>query len=296
MTRYTASVSVRVHVNGVLTDRDSAVISIFDRGFLYGDSVYEVLRTSGGRPVDLDRHLERLRRSAAAIELTMPTPEELGTAIADTLDAAGNPESYLRIIVTRGGGPITLDITAPEKPSLILIAAPLAMPLADLYERGAALAIVGVERTSRRAVDPAVKSGNYLNNIMALAEARRAGAYEAIMCGPDGRVAEGSTSNLFVSRGGRLVTPALATGILPGITRQRVMDLARSADIRVEEGDLSPDDVRGADEALITSSIRGVMPVAKVDGRPIGDGAPGPTTRRLMELYAGFLAEVARGA
>ena len=288
--------SARVYVNGAITDRDSAVISIFDRGFLYGDSVYEVLRTSGARPVDLDRHLERLRRSADGIALTMPGPDELGRAIADTLDAAGNPESYVRIVVTRGGGPITLDITAPEKPSLVVIAAPLAMPAAELYERGCSLAIVGVERTSRRAFDPAVKSGNYLNNIMALAEARRTGAYEAIMCNPDGRVAEGSTSNLFVSRGGRLVTPALGTGLLPGITRQRVIDLARAGGLAVDEGDLVPDEVRGAAEAFITSSIRGVMPVATVDGGTIGDGVPGPATRRLMELYAGFLADVARGA
>jgi branched-chain amino acid aminotransferase len=288
-------VSVRVYVNGAITDSGSAVISVFDRGFLYGDSVYEVLRTSGGRPVDLDRHLERLRRSAAGIEIGMPDAEELDRAIADTLDAAENPESYVRIVVTRGAGPITLDIAAAEKSSLVLIIRPLVMPAAELYESGATLAIVGVERTSRRAFDPAVKSGNYLNNIMALAEAKRAGAYEAIMCSPDGRVAEGSTSNLFVSRGGRLCTPALATGLLPGITRQRVLALARAAGMTTEEGDLLPDDVRAADEAFITSSIRGVMPVRAIDGRTIGDGAPGPATRRLMELYAGFLAQVARG-
>jgi branched-chain amino acid aminotransferase len=288
-------VSIRVYVNGVISDRESAVISVFDRGFLYGDSVYEVLRTSGARPVDLERHLERLRRSAERIEITMPHAGELGGAISDTLKAAENPESYLRIIVTRGGGPITLDITAPGKPSLLLIAAPLAPPAAELYETGASLAIVGVERTSRRAFDPSVKSGNYLNNIMALAEARRAGAYEAIMCSPDGRVAEGSTSNLFVLQSGRLVTPALATGLLAGITRQRVMELARGAGLEAEEGDLRPDEVRAAAEAFITSSIRGVMPVATVDGRAIGDGKPGPATRRLMELYAGFLADVARG-
>ena len=296
MSTYTPAVSVRVHVNGVISDRESAVISIFDRGFLYGDSVYEVLRTSGGRAVDLEPHLERLRRSAAMIELAMPGPDELGAAIAETLAAAGNPESYLRIIVTRGGGPITLDIREPERPSLVLIAAPLVLPPAELYSRGASLAIVGVERTSRRAVDPAVKSGNYLNNIMALAEAKRAGAYEAIMCNPDGRVAEGSTSNLFVVRGGRVTTPPLATGILSGITRMRLIDLARAAGVTVEEGELRPDDVRGADEVFITSSIRGVMPVHQVDDGAIGDGAPGPVTRRLMELYERYLADVARGA
>jgi branched-chain amino acid aminotransferase len=230
------------------------------------------------------------------IALAMPGPDELDAAIADTLAAAGNPESYLRIIVTRGGGPITLDIREPERPSLVLIAAPLVLPPAELYSRGASLAIVGVERTSRRAVDPAVKSGNYLNNIMALAEAKRAGAYEAIMCNPDGRVAEGSTSNLFVVRGGRVTTPPLATGILSGITRMRLLDLARAAGVTASEGELRPDDVRGADEVFITSSIRGVMPVHQVDDGTIGDGTPGPVTRRLMELYERYVADVARGA
>ena len=293
---HTAGVSVRVYVNGAIHDRDSAVISVFDRGFLYGDSVYEVLRTSGARPVDLDRHLERLGRSAAAIALVLPEPDEIRGAIAATLEAAGNPEAYVRIIVTRGGGAITLDIAAAERPSLLVITSPLALPAADLYRDGAHLAIVAVERTSRRAVDPAVKSGNYLNNIMALAEARRAGAYEALMCGPDGRIAEGSTSNVFAVRAGRLATPALATGLLPGITRQRVIELAAGAGIATDEGDLYPDDVRGADEVFITSSIRGVMPVTTLDGAPVKDGAPGPITRQLMDLYQRFLSDVAAGA
>ena len=292
---HTAGVSVRVYVNGAIHDRDGAVISVFDRGFLYGDSVYEVLRTSGGRPVDLDRHLERLERSAAAIALVLPEPDEIRGAIAATLEAAGNPEAYVRIIVTRGGGAITLDIAAAERPSLLVITSPLALPAAELYRDGAHLAIVAVERTSRRAVDPAVKSGNYLNNIMALAEARRAGAYEALMCGPDGRIAEGSTSNVFAVRGGRLATPALATGLLPGITRQRIIELAAGAGIATDEGDLFPDDVRGADEVFITSSIRGVMPVTKLDGAPVKDGAPGPITRQLMDLYQRFLSDVAAG-
>jgi branched-chain amino acid aminotransferase len=293
---HTAGVSVRVYVNGSIHDRDGAVISVFDRGFLYGDSVYEVLRTSGGRPVDLDRHLERLERSAAAIALRSPEPDQIREAISATLAAADNPEAYLRIIVTRGGGAITLDIAAAERPSLLVITSPLAMPAAELYDKGAHLAIVAVERTSRRAVDPAVKSGNYLNNIMALAEARRTGAHEALMCGPDGRIAEGSTSNVFAVRAGRLTTPTLATGLLPGITRLRVIELAAGAGIATDEADLFPDDVRGADEVFITSSIRGVLPVARVDDGAVRGGAPGPITRQLMALYQGFLSEVAAGA
>lgn len=286
--------SQQVYVNGAITEPGSAMISVFDRGFLYGDSVYEVLRTAGGRSVDLDRHLQRLGRSAATIALELPPDATVRTAVSDTVAAAANPDSYIRIIVTRGGGPINLDPASAERPSLLVIVAPLVMPAADLYTRGARLAIVGVERTSRRAVDPAVKSGNYLNNIMALAEAKRAGAYEALMLGPDGRVAEGSTSNVFAVRGGRCTTPFLSTGLLPGITRQRVMELAAAAGIVAEEGDLLPDDLRSADEVFITSSIRGVMPASHVDGQPIAGGvAPGPVSRRLMSLYDDFLASVA---
>jgi branched-chain amino acid aminotransferase len=287
-------VSVRVYVNGQITDEGSAVISVFDRGFLYGDSVYEVLRTAGGRVVDFDRHLDRLARSAAAIALALPPEEAIRRAVADTLAAAANPEAYIRIIVTRGAGRIALDLDAADAPSLLVITQPLKMPRAELYTGGAALAIVGVERTSRRAVDPAVKSGNYLNSILALAEAQRRGAYEALMLGPDGRVAEGSTSNVFAVRAGKLTTPALLTGILAGITRQRVIELAREAGLEAGEGDLYPDDLRGADEVFITSSIRGVMPVSRVDDAVIPGGAPGPVTRRLMDAYDRFIEDVSR--
>ena len=287
--------TVRVYANGQITDEGSAVISIFDRGFLYGDSVYEVLRTAGGHPVDFDRHLDRLARSAAAIALALPGEDAIRRAVADTLAAAGNPEAYIRIVVTRGAGRIALDLDAAGTPSLIVISQPLKMPRPELYTDGAHIAIVAVERTSRRAVDPAVKSGNYLNSIMALAEAQRLGAYEALMLGPDGRVAEGSTSNVFAVRSGTLTTPALMTGILAGITRQRVIELAHGEGLAAAEGDLYPDDLRGADEVFITSSIRGVMPVARVDDRAISGGAPGPITRRLMDVYDRFIAEVAAG-
>lgn len=285
--------STRVYMNGQVLLPEAAQVSIFDRGFLYGDSVYEVMRTAGGHPVDLERHLARLSRSAAALVLPVPEVAHLRDAIAAAAEAAGNPESYLRVVVTRGAGRISLDIATAGEPTVIVIAAPLELPPEELYREGAHVALVGVERTSRRAVDPAIKSGNYLNNVMALAEARRSGAYEAIMCGPSGRVAEGSTSNLFVVRGGRVTTPALATGLLPGITRQRVMELATEDGISIDEGDLGPDDVREADEVFLTSSIRGVLPVRQVDDRAIA--APGPVTARLMQLYAGFLDRVARG-
>jgi branched-chain amino acid aminotransferase len=288
-------VTVRVYVNGAIGDEGSAVVSIFDRGFLYGDSVYEVLRTAGGRPVDFDRHLDRLARSAGSIMLSLPDQARIRGAVGETLAAAGNPESYIRIVVTRGAGRIALDLDAAGTPSLIVIVSDLKMPRAEIYTDGAVIAIVGVERTSRRAVDPAVKSGNYLNSILALAEAQRRGAYEALMLGPDGRVAEGSTSNVFAVRGGELTTPTLTTGILAGITRQRVIELARAAGLAAGEGDLYPDDLRAADEVFITSSIRGVMPVSQVDDRTISTGAPGPITTQLMAAWDGFIADVAAG-
>ena len=286
-----AVMPVRVWMNGELYDEGSARISVFDRGFLYGDSIYEVMRTAEGRPVDLDAHLGRLGRSAEAIALPLPGEATLRAAVAETLEAAANDESYLRVVVTRGAGEIGLDTDLADAPTAIVIARPLALPPAEYYERGASIRLVGVQRTPRRAMDPAVKSGNYLNNIMALAEARRAGAYEALMCDASGRVAEGSSSNVFAAFGQRVVTPALEIGLLAGITRQRVIELAREDGIEVQEGTLTPDDVRRADEIFITSSIRGVLPIGEVDGQAVP--APGPITSRIMGHYARYLARMA---
>jgi len=279
-----------VWIDGALHPPETAMVPVFDRGFLYGDSVYEVTRTSGGRPVHLGRHLERLARSAEAIGLPLPPRAELEAAVAATLAAAGNPDSYLRIVVTRGAGDIGLDVALADRPRAIVIVRPLSLPRDEQYRHGVAVRIVEVQRVHRRAVDPAVKSGNYLNNILALAEARRAGAYEALMCDARGRVAEGSTSNVFVVLGGRLATPALEIGLLAGITRQRVIELAAAAGLAVDEVALLPDQVRDADEVFLTSSVRGILPVATVDDRSVRGGAPGPLTARLMADYDRDLA------
>jgi branched-chain amino acid aminotransferase len=268
----------RVLIDDAIFDENTASISIFDRGFLYGDSVYEVTRTAGGRPVDLERHLVRLERSAAAILL--PTR---------TLAAAGNPDSYIRIILTRGSGEIGLDPALAVAPRLIVIVRPLHLPAPELYREGCAVALVGVRRNLRRAVDPAVKSGNYLNNILALAEAKRSGAHEAIMCNAEGHVVEGSTSNIFVVRGGVVRTPVLEDGLLDGITRGRVIELCRAAGFPVEETHLLPGDLGGAEEAFLTSSIRGVLPITRVDGARLASGKPGPMTRELMRRYDALL-------
>ncbi|HET6613305.1 MAG TPA: aminotransferase class IV [Kofleriaceae bacterium] len=277
--------SVRVFINDRVTDGHQAAISVFDRGFLYGDSVYEVLRTSAGEPVDFAAHLSRLSRSAAAIALALPPEDDIREAVITTLAAAENPDSYIRIVVTRGAGDIGLATELADRAALIVIVKPLTLPDPALYARGARLAIVGVVRTPRRAMDPAVKSGNYLNNIMALAEARRAGADEAVMCDGDDRIAEGASSNVFVVRDGQVTTPALEVGLLAGITRGRVIELLRTAGIAVTEGVLSPAEVRLADEVFITSSIRSVMPVAHIDDQALPAPIPGPITREAMALY-----------
>jgi branched-chain amino acid aminotransferase len=274
--------STRIWIDGVVHDEHSARVSVFDRGFLYGDSVYEVVRTSGGAPVDLTAHLDRLERSGARLMLPIPPRASLENAVNESLRAADNPESYIRIVITRGSGDIGLDPALAVDPLAVVIVKPLSLPPAEHYEHGCALRIVHVERTARAALDPAVKSGNYLNNILALQEARRAGAHEAILCDPRGRIAEGSTCNVFAVRGETLVTPALEVGLLEGITRMRILSIARADSIRVVEGELWPDELRNADEIFVTSSIRGVLPAGRIDDRPI---PVGPVTRRLMALY-----------
>jgi branched-chain amino acid aminotransferase len=294
-------VPTRVYVDGSIAEEQAAVVPVFDRGFLYGDSVYEVARTSGGRVVDGARHLERLGRSAAAILLPLPPPAEIAAAIAATLAAAANPESYLRVMVTRGSGEYGLDPGLADRPRLVVIVRPLQRPPEILYRDGASVALVGPrqERSGPGFAvgrDPAVKSGNYISSVIALAAARRAGCYEPILCNLAGDLVEGASSNIFVVRGGALATPPLADGLLDGITRRRVMEICAADGLPVAEAHLRPDDLRGADEAFLTSSVRGVMPVVRVEETPIRDGHPGPITARVMGAYAAFLARVAAGA
>lgn len=284
--------AVKVYIDGAVYNPEDAFVSVFDRGFLYGDSVYEVMRTSRGRPVDFEPHIDRLYRSAGLLGLQVPERTRITGAVHTTLADAGNPDSYIRIVVTRGSGEIGLDVALADHPTLIVIVKPLHLLPDSAYRDGLALRIVGVQRTPKRAVDPAAKSGNYLNNIMALREARGYGADEALMCDSQGRVAEGSTSNLFVVRAGAITTPGLDVDLLQGITRARVVSLAEGAGIAVREGRLLPAQVRSADEVFITSSIRGVVPVRRVDDVEL-DPVPGPVTARIMALYGDYLTTVA---
>jgi branched-chain amino acid aminotransferase len=277
---------IRVHIGGRVCAPEEAKVSVFDRGFLYGDSVYETIGTAHGKLFAARDHLVRLQRSAERIGLRAPPRATIEAAIAETIAAAGFPESRVRVILTRGVGKLDLDPASTDDTQLIVIVFPLGAPSAEMYEKGVAVAIVSITRNSPQALDPEVKSGNYLNNVLALGEARRRSkAYEAILCGGDGSVAEGSTSNIFVFIGGEVRTPPPAVGILDGITRAKAIALCRENGIPFAERRITPDELRGADEAFITSATRGVLPVTTVDEKPVGSGVPGPVTRRLMALY-----------
>jgi len=278
--------SIRVHMAGRVCLPEEAKISVFDRGFLYGDSVYETIGTAYGRLFAAREHLVRLERSAERIGLRAPPRAEIEKAIAETIAAAGNPESRVRVMLTRGAGKLDLDPASSDDTQLIVIVFPLGAPTPEMYAKGVAVAIVSITRNNPRAMDPAVKSGNYLNNVLALGEARRrSGAYEAILCADDGCIAEGSTSNIFMVKGGEIWTPPAVVGILDGITRAKVIELCRDNRLPFQERRFSPDELRGADEAFITSATRGVLPVTTVDEKPVGGGTPGPITQRLMGLY-----------
>lgn len=286
------STKIWLSTAGEPRDPQDATISVFDRGFLYGDSVYETLRTSNRRIVELGAHLDRLRRSADGIAFELPFSDaEITDAVERTLVAADNPDSRIRIIVTRGTGPIALDTRLAESPIMVVIVSPLVLPTAEEYERGIPAVIVPEREGSIR---PGLKTGNYLGNILALRRAHELGAEDAIMCNADGAVAEGATSNLFMVVAGSVHTPSLATGLLAGITRGVVIRLLRERlGLPTCERTILPGELRGADELFLTSSVRGIMPVTTLDGAVVGSGSVGPLTRRVMMVYEDFLNEVA---
>lgn len=277
-------------------DPQDAKISVFDRGFLYGDSIYETMRTAGGHPVELSRHLQRLHSSAAGIGLTLSFDDaHIADAIAQTHRATGNAESYVRAMVTRGAGPIMLDPRKSEDSTLVIAVQPLVVPTAEQYARGVSAVLVDVVKSGGSGIDPRIKSGNYLANIMALRQAFAAGGDDAIMRGEDGDISEGATSNLFVVSDGAVVTPHLAAGLLAGITRSVVCELAADLGLPLSERRVDPETLARADEMFLTSSVRGIMPMTRLDGRPVGDGTAGPVTLRLIARYAQYIDAWARG-
>lgn len=279
--------TTKVLLDGVLLDPPDAKVSIFDRGFLYGDSVYEVVRTYDGRPFALGEHLQRLAWSAARLGIVLPVPlETLGAEVESCLRAAGNPDSYIRIVVTRGAGEIGLDPGLAVDPVRLVIVRSLPPQDPRLYAEGAKVALVVPMREPAEATpDGSPKTGNYLPNVLAVGEAKRRGAYEALLVDREGRVLEGASSNVFVVRGGALATPPLTEGILEGITRKHVLAIAATLGVATGEVALRAEDLRTADEVFITSTVREIVPVTDVDGVRIGDGRPGALTRRITETF-----------
>lgn len=273
-------------IDGVVLEAAEARVSVLDNGFVYGDSVYETLRTYGGRPFLLDRHLARLRRSAGRLAIALPLHDsELAGRLHETLRRAGNQESAIRIVVSRGVGDMTYRFDRVVGPTVAIVVKPLEPFPESRYREGVAVAIVSVRRNHRDALDPAIKSSNLLNNILATREAQAQGAFEAILLNHDGYVAEGAGSNVFVAKAGALLTPPLGAGLLAGLTRELVLELAPRLGIELREQPLLPPELRQAEEAFLTSTLKEILPITRVDGAALADGRPGPLTARLLAAY-----------
>src|SRR5690606_12980305 len=231
--------------------------------------------------------MARLRRSAGMIALDVPgTDDEMLAKVRETMAAEkGLEEAYIRILVTRGVGELTYNLAATPDPSLVIIVKPFPEPPASHFTEGISLALVSIRRNHPSALNPRIKSNNLLNNALAMQEAMRQGAEEALMLNQQNEVAECSQSNFFIVKDGIVATPPIAAGLLPGITREFVFEVGRDAGVTVEERTLQTSDLWNADEAFITGTTREITPVSKVDGRPFGDGKPGPVTRTLLEVF-----------
>jgi len=277
---------MKVYIDGKFYDEKNAKISVFDHGLLYGDGVFEGIRAYHGRVFKLPEHIERLYHSAKAILLTIPlTPEEMTRAVVETCRRNRLSNCYIRLIVTRGAGTLGLNPNRCPHPSVIIIAGRIQLYPEELYEKGMAIVTVPTTRNLVNAINPAIKSLNYLNNVLAKIEANIAGVEEAIMLNNEGFVAECTGDNLFIVRNQQLLTPPLAAGALYGITRRTVMDLARESGLSVAEPNLTRYDLYIADECFLTGTGAEIIPVTRIDGRAIGDGRPGPITKMLIGKY-----------
>lgn len=275
-----------IYFNGELVPPEEARVSVFDHGLLYGDGIFEGIRAYEGRVFKMEEHLVRLYESARAIMLTIPIDmEQMGEAIYHTMEANGLRDAYIRLIVTRGVGDLGLDPRKCTSPNVIIITDRIALYPAELYEQGLRAMTAPTQRVGVNALNPRVKSLNYLNNILAKLDALQAGYPEAILLNPEGYVVEATGENIFILRRGVLVTPPAFVGILEGITRHAVMDLARGMGIPVEEKLFCRHDLYVAEECFLTGTACEIMPVVEVDGRPVGTGRPGPVTARLMAAF-----------
>lgn len=286
--------TVRVNVNGVISDGASATISVFDHGFLYGEGVYETVRTYDGVLYLFDRHMQRLRASAAMIRLEVPlSDEEYLARSIETMRAAGLgrasdgrvAEAYIRILHTRGIGDLTYDPAATPAPSVVVIAKPLPVPAETQFQTGVTVCMVDIIRNHPQSVSPLIKSNNLLNNALGMQQALRQGGVEGVFRNYKGELSECSQSNLFIVKNGVVRTPALEAGLLAGITRAVVLEIAPAVGVAAEETSLREQDLFEADEAFFTSTTKELMPIVRVDDRTIGRGVPGPITQKLLAEY-----------
>lgn len=279
-----------VYLNNKFVTDEEAVVSVFDHGFLYGDGVYETIRSYGPRIFMRDEHLSRLLRSAGAIGLTIPIPLEnwpdiLHEAMARNKVGTDRHDAYLRITVTRGAGDIGLDPALCPSPTVVVMAKPLVPPAPQLYEAGVDVIVASTKRNLPNALSPQIKTTNFLNNIQAKREAIAAGAFDSLLLNWEQHLTECTVSNVFFVMDDTLRTPALECGLLDGITRMIVIQLAEELNVHVEEGHYTIDQLYQADECFLTNTSMEIMPVTSVDRRPVGDGKPGPVTLKLREQF-----------
>ena len=277
---------MKIFIDGKYLNERDAKISVFDHGLLYGDGVFEGIRAYNGRVFKLKEHIDRLFYSAKAILLEIPmTHAEMMKATVETIRVNKLRDCYVRLVVTRGVGNLGLNPRSCKTPTVFIIAGKIQVYPAELYARGMEIVTVPTVRNLHSAVNPAIKSLNYLNNILAKIEANNAGVEEAIMLNAEGFVAECTADNLFIIKNGELFTPSLSAGALYGITRGTVMELATQLGVKVSEPNLTRYDLFNADECFLTGTGAEIMPVIKIDGRVIGSGKPGVLTLKLIEEY-----------
>jgi branched-chain amino acid aminotransferase len=277
---------MKIYIDGKYYDQKNAKISVFDHGLLYGDGIFEGIRAYNGRVFKLTEHIDRLFYSAKGILLKIPLSHgEIVRAVVETCRRNKLRDGYVRLLVTRGAGTLGLNPNRCKNPSIIIIADKIQLYPAELYERGMEIVTVPTTRNLHSALNPAIKSLNYLNNILAKIEANNAGCEEAIMLNAEGFVSECTGDNIVIVKAGQMLTPPLSAGALYGITRGVVIELAREEGLTVAEPNLTRYDLFNADECFLTGTGAELIPIVKIDGRVIGAGKPGPITRRLVDKY-----------
>lgn len=275
-----------IYLNGEYVTKENAKVSVYDHGFLYGDGVFEGIRVYNGNVFRLDEHIERLYESALSILLHIPmTPEEMIHAVVETVRKNNLRDAYIRLVISRGNGNLGIDPRSCTVPNMIIIAEQLQLFPKELYETGMKIITVATRRNKPDALNPKIKSLNYLNNVLVRIEAHLAGVSEALMLNSEGYVAEGSGDNVFLVKKGVLYTPPSYVGALQGITRQAILDIAERLGYKVKEEPFTRHDVYVADEVFLTGTAAEVISVVEVDGRQIKDGKPGPVTNHLLEEF-----------